>query len=128
MTRFLLTLDQAVDVVFEALCHGNPGETLVPQAPSARVLDLAKVMIGTRPVETKIIGIRPGEKTHEILISEEECRRTIERNGYYVIHSVLPELDGGGYTPVRDTEYSSNESLLSPMDIRRILAESGFDG
>lgn len=126
MTRFLLTLDQAVDVVFEALQHGNPGETLVPRAPSARILDLARVMIGTRPVEIELTGIRPGEKTHEILISEEECYRTTERNGYYVIHSVLPELDGGPHIPVRDTEYSSAESLLSHADIQRILVESGF--
>lgn len=126
MTRFLLTLDQAVDTVFEALRHGMRGETLIPQVPSARVIDIAQAMIGIRSITTEMIGIRPGEKIHEILISEEECHRTSERNGYYVIHSILPELAQGQIKPIRTTEYSSAENLLSQGAVRALLVEQGF--
>ena len=79
MTRFLISLDDAVSTIFAALADGGPGETYVPRIPSARMIDLAKVMIGDRPIELREVGIRPGEKVHEILISEEEMHRTVER-------------------------------------------------
>lgn len=126
MTRFLLTLDQAVDTVFEVLLHGERGETLIPQVPSARVTDIAQAMIGSRSITTETIGIRPGEKIHEILISEEECHRTTERNGYYVIHSILPELAQNQIEPIRTTEYSSAENLLTQEAVRALLVEQGF--
>jgi len=69
-----------------------PGETYIPNARAARLLDLAEALIGNRSIEIKKIGIRPGEKIHEILISEEEAYRTIKRNNYYVIEPMLPEL------------------------------------
>jgi UDP-glucose 4-epimerase len=92
MTRFLLSLDQAVDTVFTALKEAGPGETYVPNAPSATVENIAKVLIGKRPVEIKIIGIRPGEKMHEIMISEEEAHHCVRRGDYYAILPMLPEL------------------------------------
>lgn len=92
MTRFLLSLDQAVDTVFTALKEAGPGETYVPNAPSATVENLAKALIGKRPVETKVIGIRPGEKMHEIMISEEEAHHCVRRGDYYAILPMLPEL------------------------------------
>ena len=126
MTRFLLSLDQAVDTVFEALRSGRPGETIIPKAPSARVTDIARAMIGPRPIPIEVIGIRPGEKIHEILISEEECRRTSERNGYYVVHSILPEITDYSIQPVRTTEYSSSENLLALEEVQLCLNKSGF--
>src|SRR3984957_15558174 len=72
MTRFLLSLNDAVDTVFAAVAEGLPGETYIPRVPSAQVTDIAKVLIGDRSIKTKIVGIRPGEKVHEILVSEEE--------------------------------------------------------
>jgi len=128
MTRFLLTLDQAVDTVFEALRSGQPGDTLIPQVPSARVIDIARSMINGRPIDIQVIGVRPGEKIHEILISEEECGRTSERNGYYVIHSVIPEIGSHSRPLVRDSEYSSCETLMSGEDIHRLLQDAGFCG
>ena len=92
MTRFLITLERAVDTVFAALQHGEPGEIYVPQVPAARVIDIADVLIGDRPIKTIITGIRPGEKVHEILVSEEETHRTTQRGAYYVIVPMLPEL------------------------------------
>ena len=71
MTRFLLSLDTAVDTIFAALLQGRTGEIFVPIVPTARMIDVASVLIGNRPIEIKMIGIRPGEKEHEVLISEE---------------------------------------------------------
>ena len=92
MTRFLLTLSQAVDTVFAAVRDALPGETYIPKVPAVRMKDLAKAMIAGRPIKIEIIGIRPGEKEHEILISEEERFRTVDRTDYYAIQPILPEL------------------------------------
>ncbi|MGH2470976.1 MAG: polysaccharide biosynthesis protein [Candidatus Limnocylindria bacterium] len=124
MTRFLLTLDKAVDTIFAAVTTGQPGDTYIPRVPSASVMDVAKALIGDRKIAIEIIGVRPGEKVHEILISEEEVFRTIERGEYYVIRPVLPELGGGG-PPARSTEYSSSELTLDIAGVRRLLAEAG---
>lgn len=126
MTRFLITLDGAVDTVFAALKTARPGETYVPQLPSVRVTDLAEVMIGDRPIETRITGIRPGEKVHEIMVSDEESYRTIERSDYYVIEPMLPEVQKVDVDkPALDAEYSSEHSVVGHDRIREILREAG---
>ncbi|TAK25564.1 MAG: NAD-dependent epimerase/dehydratase family protein [Chloroflexota bacterium] len=129
MTRFLLTLDQAVDTVFAALRSGQPGETYIPRAPSARVVDLAAAMIDGRPIEIAFTGIRPGEKLHEIMVSEEEQFRTASRDGYYVIRPVLPELRPLSDSPKSDLkdEYSSADVTLDVAGLRDLLASSELD-
>jgi len=92
MTRFLLSLDEAVNTIFAALNTANPGETYIPKPPSVRIIDLAKVLIGDRDIKTQITGIRPGEKIHEVLVSLEEAYRTIDRDKYFVLQPMLPEL------------------------------------
>lgn len=122
MTRFLLSLEQAVDTIFAALPDGLPGETYIPRVPSARVIDIAKALIGDQKVETKVTGIRPGEKVHEILVSEEEGNRTVARGDYYVIQPMLPELrlaDDGG--PTLGREYSSAEDVMSCEEVAALL-------
>ena len=94
MTRFLLNLNQAVDTVFAALKEAKPGETYVPDAPSATILNIARALIGDRKIDIKITGIRPGEKMHEIMVSGEEAFRTVRRGNYYSIKPMLPELNG----------------------------------
>lgn len=125
MTRFLLSLNRAVDTVFAALSQARRGETYIPRVPSAKVTDIATALIGNRPVETRIVGIRPGEKTHEILVSEEEAHRTVERDeGYYIILPALPELQDPAETRPRLTkEFSSAEHLLNLDEIKQLLAE-----
>jgi UDP-glucose 4-epimerase len=114
MTRFLLSLDKAVDTIFAALREAKCGETYIPRVPSARVIDVASALIGDRDIETRITGIRPGEKLHEILVSEEEANRTIERGAYYVIRSILPEVrDSEDISPALTTEYSSASDLMT---------------
>jgi FlaA1/EpsC-like NDP-sugar epimerase len=113
MTRFLLSLDEAVDTVLAALRHGERGDLYVPQVPSAQVCDIAEVMIGERRIETIVTGVRPGEKMHEILVSEEEAHRTIARDGYYVVLPLLPELrKPGALDRPLDTEFSSADVLM----------------
>jgi UDP-glucose 4-epimerase len=92
MTRFLLSLEQAVDIVIAAIAGAGRGETFVPHAPSATVINIAKALVGDRPVEVRVTGIRPGEKMHEVLVSEEEFPRTVRRDDYYAIAPLLPEL------------------------------------
>jgi UDP-glucose 4-epimerase len=122
MTRFLLSLDQAVDTIFAAYKGGQRGETYIPRVPSAKVVDIAAGLIGERPVETVITGIRPGEKLHEILISEEECHRAVERGDYYAILPMLPELiENREYTAALSTEYSSADDVMLPEDVNKML-------
>lgn len=123
MTRFLLSLDQAVDTVFAAIRCALPGETYIPKVPAALVLDLAKVLIAGRNIDVTYTGIRPGEKIHEIMVSEEECYRTIERDGYYVICPMLPEIQrAGSQPPALTEEYSSSRITLDQQGLRRLLA------
>ena len=77
MTRFLLSLEEAVDLIFAAVRKARPGETFIPRIPSARMIDVAAALIGDRRIDTVVTGIRPGEKLHEILVSEEESHRTV---------------------------------------------------
>jgi FlaA1/EpsC-like NDP-sugar epimerase len=122
MTRFLLSLDEAVDLIFAAVRGAGRGETFIPRVPAARMIDVAKALIGDRPIKTVISGIRPGEKMHEILVSEEEAHRTSIRGDNYVIAPILPELqDGVLGTPALQNEYSSADDLLSYNGVEALL-------
>ena len=133
MTRFLLTLDRAVDTVFAALAGARRGEIYVPKVPAARMVDVASVLIDGRNIPIVYSGIRPGEKVHEIMVSEEECHRTIERDGYYVICPMLPECGPESVdSTVLRSEYSSSDitldeaglrALLEPYDTRSLTAD-----
>jgi FlaA1/EpsC-like NDP-sugar epimerase len=123
MTRFLLTLNEAVDTVFAALKEAKPGETYIPTAPSASVINIAKSLIGTKKIEIKVTGIRPGEKMHEILVSEEEVHHCVRRGNFYAIRPMLPELRGAG-TPepnALEREYSSEHDVLDPAATTALL-------
>ncbi len=128
MTRFLLSLDDAVDTVFAAVRDAAPGETWIPRAPSALMLDLAETLIGDRPVQIITTGIRPGEKIHEILVSEEEAFRTVVKSDrFYAIRSILPEVrsdDGGG--ELIGGEYSSAGSLVDRDRLRNLLESNAL--
>jgi FlaA1/EpsC-like NDP-sugar epimerase len=125
MTRFLLRLDDAVDTVFAALTVGEPGDTLVPRAKAARMVDVATALIGDRPVRQVITGIRPGEKIHEIMVSEEEAFRTVERGArWYAIRPMLPEVAGGAAVQGCLTkEYSSGDDLMTLAETTAMLRD-----
>ncbi|NYZ17766.1 polysaccharide biosynthesis protein [Azospirillum sp. RWY-5-1] len=120
MTRFLLSLPEAVDTIVAAIASGRPAETWVPEIPAARITDLARAMIGDRPIETVVTGIRPGEKIHEVLVSAEESVRTERRGNYYAIHSLLPEIAAA--RPPQTGDYWEYTSGTSPMDFESLRA------
>ena len=118
MTRFLLTLDDAVDIIFAAIGEARHGETFVPRAPSARIADVATALIGGRPVRQITTGIRPGEKVHEIMVSDEEAHRTVRRGRWFVIRPMLPEVGNGGGEAgdgvgCLEDAYSSEDDVMS---------------
>jgi UDP-glucose 4-epimerase len=122
MTRFLLSLDDAVDVVFAAVRGANRGETYIPRVPSALMRDLASVMIGDLKLPVKITGIRPGEKVHEILISDEESQRTVERGKYFAIKPMLPEIVvNPKEKAVLMAEFGSADNLMNPDELKALL-------
>ncbi|NYT16303.1 MAG: polysaccharide biosynthesis protein, partial [Methanomassiliicoccales archaeon] len=122
MTRFLLPLEKAVDTIFEALRNGGPGETYVPKVTSARISDVATALIGKRPIKKLITGIRPGEKIHEILVSEEESFRTEDRGDYLAINPMLPELIGDiKVSSFLNREYSSRDNVMSLDEVHQLL-------
>jgi len=126
MTRFWITLEQGVNFVLECLQKMVGGELFVPKIPSMNIMDLAATI--APECETRIIGIRPGEKIHELMIPRDEARRTLEFDNYYVIQ---PEFkfwsqrsSGNGGRPVSDDfEYSSenNPWRLTIEEMREII-------
>jgi UDP-glucose 4-epimerase len=128
MTRFLLSLDQAADTVFAALREAHPGETYVPRAPSATVQGIARALIGQKQIQTKVIGIRPGEKMHEIMVSEEEAHHCVERGGYFAILPMLPELRRNAL-PEKNalmSEFSSADNVLDQKGTEDLLRRHGL--
>ncbi len=125
MTRFWITLDQGVRLVAKAIELMKGGEIFVPKLPSMNIMDLVDVLAPGCEVET--IGFRPGEKLHELLMSDEDSRHAVEVNGMYVI---LPLFGGWGGLikgkPVaKDFCYASdtNEMKLSKEDLRRLVTD-----
>ena len=131
MTRFWITLDEGVDLVLRALKESRGGETYVAKIPSFKVVDLAKAICPyCRLVE---VGVRPGEKLHEVLIAEEDARTTYDCGNYYVIY---PEIDWKGKGKLckigkkvpEGFRYSSdkNNSWLSTEDLREKIKDLEF--
>jgi FlaA1/EpsC-like NDP-sugar epimerase len=129
MTRFLLTLDQSVDLVLHALSSAQGGEIFVRKAPACTVLDLARAMCrkysklgGDHPI--KVVGIRPGEKIHEVLVNEYEMLRATEDESYYTIHpeyrhpssNITQEHLGEEYTSENTRRISSYEDISALLD------------
>lgn len=126
MTRFWITLDQGVKFVLGCLERMVGGELFVPKLPSMNMMDLATAI--APECRTEIIGIRPGEKLHEIMIPRDEARRTIEYERYYVIQPDFPFWgrrfdENGGKLVAEDFEYNSstNPWQLSIDEMREVI-------
>lgn len=121
MTRFLLTLENAIDLVLFAAEVSQGGEVFVRKAPSARLMDIARVLADEAGCELdyESIGVLPGEKIDEILVSEEELGRTEDLGDYYRIHAAPAE----GFADLA-VEYSSADQLVDLDRIRELIAES----
>lgn len=130
MTRFFITLPQSVDFVLAALGDMQGGELFVPRIPSMRVVDLAEAMAPGIPTVT--IGIRPGEKLHEEMISSEESRRTVQQKDRYVVQPTLAlwgnftEATGAPVPEGFAYNSENNDQWLSVDDLRRLIAELGL--
>lgn len=123
MTRFLLTLNDAIDLVIYAVENMKGGETFIKKAPAVRILDLARVISeqSQAPFNPVIIGMLPGEKIHEILITEEELPRATDLGSYYVVEPNWVKCDG----PTVEKEYSSDQNLVeSEREILQLLEKS----
>ena len=122
MTRFLLTLDQAVDTVFEAMQFAEAGETYIPKIKAALIADVVSALVGKKKIEVKETGVRPGEKLHEVLVSQEESLRTISRGDYFAIKSILPEVSKS--VPPESFEFdelSSEHFLMTSKEVQTFL-------
>jgi UDP-glucose 4-epimerase len=126
MTRFLLTIEQAVDVIFKAMQFCDPGEILIPKLPSAKVLDIATVLKGDLDLPIQMVGVRPGEKIHEILVSEEEAFRAVDANDHFIVQPIVPELRLRKHLPKVEHEYSSANELVDKQRLQQILSDAGF--
>jgi len=124
MTRFWITIEQAIDFVVESFEIMQGGELFVPKIPSMKILDLAQAI--KEDFNYEEIGIRPGEKLHEEMISPDDSRRTIELKGRYVVCPIFAEwgfsqpkgkmvADGFSYRS------DSNDLWLSIGDLRRLI-------
>ena len=127
MTRFWLTLDQGVRFVMRCIEQMQGGEVFVPKIPSMKVVDIAKVVAPDAELEE--VGIRPGEKLHEVLIHEDEARVTVELEEMYVVQPSAALWFGQswqekGQTLAEGFRYSSesNEDWLSLDQIQEIVA------
>lgn len=122
MTRFVMTLDDSVDLIHRALMHGNSGETWIPKLPAMKIGDLAQIFAEHYKKPIKVVGLRPGEKKHEDLINESESIRTnLTEDGLnYVIG---PSFDVG--TTNRFT-FSSSDIVMDFDSLKSYLDKLGI--
>jgi len=127
MTRFWITLPQAVQFVVDSFDRMTGGEIFVPRIPSTTIVDLAAAIASDAEID--VVGVRPGEKLHEEMISEDDARRTFAFDDHYVIAPLLNEWTGGnrwevgkqlpeGFSYRSDT----NDQWLGPDEIRELVA------
>jgi FlaA1/EpsC-like NDP-sugar epimerase len=126
MTRFLLTLSEAIDLVFYSLKHGRGGEIFVKKAPAAKMTDLAlayaELKTGTKNYPLEFIGIRAGEKIDEILVSEEEMRHSIEKKDHFVINKEAKIDKFSTKNIISHEQYgSSNTKHLTIDELKHIM-------
>lgn len=129
MTRFILTLNEAISLVFKATEEGIHGQLFVKKMPACYIIDLAKAMCkelnGKDNYPIKEVGIRPGEKIHEVLVSEEEIVRTVETKNHYIIQP-YDKLNLNEINSVLN-EYTSNSTkILNEKEIIKKLKQEGF--
>ena len=125
MTRFWITLPQAVDFVLDAFTSMDGGELFVPKIPSMKITDLAEAIAPGSPLVE--VGIRPGEKLHEEMISTEDALRTVEQESRYIVGPALAQWTyrtPSGKAAPEGFRYTSdsNEVWLSVDDLRELIA------
>ena len=117
MTRFLMTLNDSVDLILHAYTNGKSGDTWIPKIKAMKIIDLANLFASKYNKSVEITGIRPGEKMHESLVSASESIRTYEKENHYVIKPSYSEK-------VHDNifEYNSAQDVLTQDQLEQYLA------
>lgn len=123
MTRFLMTLQESVDLIVNAIENGNSGETWIPKLKSMRVVDLAELFSEVYNKPVKVIGIRPGEKIHESLVNETESLRTIDTVQNYIIKPIHEDFV---YSDI--FSYNSSSDIMSKNELFNYLKTLGIFG
>ena len=132
MTRFWITLDQGVRFVIRCIEQMHGGEIFVPKIASMKMVDLAETL--APGCEVEVIGIRPGEKLHEVLVSEDEARNAVEVEGMYIIQPAHPWWRGTNWANARALpegfRYASdtNSAWLTSEQLHELIAASPRDG
>ena len=131
MTRFWITIQQGVEFVVSSIERMHGGETFVPKIPSMNIMDLARAV--APECKTEIVGIRPGEKLHEVMVPEDDARNTAELEDRYVIKPSFPLFDEDPYANVpvcaEGFRYSSeiNTQWLREQDLAKLVADMQAD-
>lgn len=131
MTRFWITLERGVRLVITSLDQMQGGDMFVPKIPSMRIADLASIV--APDCEIEVIGMRPGEKLHEVLVSRDEARTTLEFEDMFIVQPQFPwwggcEWTGGAVLP-DGFEYSSNNNdhWLSNEELKYMMEDGSFE-
>lgn len=122
MTRFIMTLDQSIDLIEDTIFRAASGEIWIPRIPAMRIIDLAKIFASRSSSKVQITGMRPGEKLHEDLISEPESIRCKELDGHFVIESPFKVI-------IHNSElfnYTSNQDLFTEDKLEAYLDSLGI--
>ena len=142
MTRFMMSMSQAVELVFRSAEMSQGGEVFIFKMPTVNISDLAEVLInelapryGHRPedIKVEIIGTKPGEKMYEELMTEDEAFRSLERNDLFIIlpqiEDELTKIDVSAYdaVPIKSKDYVSKDAVpITKHDIKKILIKDGI--
>jgi len=120
MTRFIISPKEAVKLIFDAIKYGVGGEIFVPKLPSFKITDLIEILKEKyhKNNKVKIIGIRPGEKIHELMINDSEIPRTYDFRNRYVIGSSIQ-----GFQKTKKPEYVNKGKLLSKKNVQEYSSE-----
>lgn len=129
MTRFLITLEEAAELVFKATLEGKHGQIYVRKAEACWTIDLARAMIdeitGDKNYPIKYVGIRAGEQVHESLVSEEEMKRTVEDEDYFLVKPHWT-MKGNAVGKFADYRSDSVAKYMTQNDIKKKLKEAGW--
>lgn len=117
MTRFIMTLEESVDLIISTLLGAKSGELWLPKLKSMKIIDLAEIFSEQYSKPIKIVGIRPGEKLHEDLISYSESMRVQVKNSIYIMQSSLKKINLNN----KMFNYSSNQDLVSKRELKTYL-------
>lgn len=142
MTRFIMSLEEAVSLVMDSVFMAKGGEVFVTKMPVLRILDLAHAMIdilaprfglNVEDVKIDVVGVKPGEKLYEELMNQEEVRRTMELDQYFVVTPAFQALyrsvdysypEENEYPPIQEPYNSSNHKLMTQEEIKNFLLEN----